>query len=170
MALFELADEQKSLDAVAQDLADLKTMLGESDDLRTVVRSPLLDREQQSQAVSALAEKAEMQQITRNFLGILAHNRRLFALSAIIDQFLDELSRRRGEMTAEVTSAQPLSEEQQKALTDILKQSLGAKVSLKTNVNPSLIGGLIIRVGSKLIDSSVRSKLDRLERAMKNAA
>lgn len=169
-ALFELADERKALDQVAEDLKALRQMLVDSADLRLLTRSPLIGRDAQVKAIMALAEKAEFAETTRNFLGIVARNRRLFALDRIVEGYLEELAKRRGEITADVISAQELNETQLNALTDVLKQTLGAKVSLRTRVDPALIGGLVVRVGSRLIDSSLRSKLSRLERALKAAA
>ncbi|MEM6903570.1 MAG: F0F1 ATP synthase subunit delta [Pseudomonadota bacterium] len=166
-ALFELADGAKQVDAVEADLRGLKSLLGESDDLRRLTRSPVLGREQQSKAVAAILEAAKANPITVKFLGVIAANRRLFALNAIIDRFLADLAERRGELTAEVTSAVKLNDEQLNALTDTLKKSFGAKVSINPTVDPAILGGLIVQVGSKLVDDSIRSKLQRLQLAMK---
>ncbi len=166
-ALFDLADEKKALDVVADDLRAVLKAAEESEDFVRFTRSLTLSREKQKSAMQAIAKKGKFNELTANFLGVIAGNRRLFALSAIAKRFLEELASRRGEMTAEVTSARPLTDAQMKALSDILKKSMGAKVSLEVYNNPDIIGGLIVKVGSKLIDSSVRSKLERLERAMK---
>lgn len=166
-ALFELADEQKALDQTASDLDRLKQMLGESDDLRRLVRSPVLSRAEQGNAMAALMEAAGISPLTRNFVGLVARNRRLFALPAMIRAFLAELARRRGELTAQVTAARPLSEAQHSALVDTLKRAIGSKVSINVTVDPSLIGGMIVKVGSRMIDSSVRTKLAKLQLAMK---
>ncbi len=165
-ALFALADEQKLLDTVAEDLRQLGAMIAESSDLRVMLRNPLLQRAAQEAAILALADAAEFSPTTRNFLGLVARKRRLFALDGMVKAFLAELARRRGETLAEVTAARPLSDAQVAAITDVLKTKLGAQVSLDVKTDPAIIGGLIVRVGSKLIDGSVRSKLDRLERAM----
>lgn len=166
-ALFELADEQKALDGVETDLKDLRAMLADSAELTALIRSPLVSRADQQKAVLALADQAQFSGLTRNLLGLLAQHRRLFALPALIDKFLAELARRRGELTAEVTSARPLDEAHVAVLTDVLKEKLGAKVSLAIKTDPALIGGVVVKVGSRLIDTSVKTKLERLELAMK---
>ena len=169
-ALFDLADERRAIDSVAEDLRRLRAMLADSSDLERLVRSPVLSREQQAKAVAAIAEQAGFDGLTRNFLGLLARNRRLFAVSAMIKAFLAELARRRGEVTAQVTSAAPLSESQLAKVTDSLRRSVGGKVSVDLSVDPSLLGGLVVRVGSRMVDSSLRTKLQRLELAMKGVA
>jgi F-type H+-transporting ATPase subunit delta len=166
-ALFELADEQRALDQTARDLETLRRLVTDNGDLRAALRNPLFDNAQQGKAVTAIAEAAGLSPIVLKFLGVLARNRRLFALSAIADAFLAELARRRGEMTVEVTSAQKLEPEQTARLTEKLNQSLAAKVRVDAKVDPSLLGGLVVKIGSKLIDSSIRTKLIGLERAMK---
>jgi F-type H+-transporting ATPase subunit delta len=166
-ALFELADENKALDQVAQDLAAIKQMLVESPDLNRMVRSPVLSRGDQSRAMSALLKQAGVSELTQRFIGLVAQNRRLFALRGMIDGYLAELARRRGQMTADVTSAQQLSDPQVQALTDALRAQLGSKIEVKVTVDPALIGGLIVKVGSRMIDSSVRTKLNKLQIAMK---
>jgi F-type H+-transporting ATPase subunit delta len=166
-ALFELADENKALDQVAQDLAAIKQMLVESPDLNRLVRSPVLSRGDQSRAMSALLKQAGVSELTQRFIGLVAQNRRLFALRGMIDGYLAELARRRGQMTADVTSAHQLSDPQVQALTDALRAQLGSKIEVKVTVDPALIGGLIVKVGSRMIDSSVRTKLNKLQIAMK---
>ncbi|WP_374449236.1 F0F1 ATP synthase subunit delta [Stella sp.] len=169
-ALFDLADERRTVDAVADDLRRLRTMLADSPDLRRLVRSPVLGREQQGRAVAAIADQAGFDALTRNFLGLLARNRRLFAVESMIAAFLAELARRRGELTAHVTSAAPLSESQLSTVTDALRRAVGGKVTVDLAVDPSLLGGLVVRVGSRMVDSSLRTKLQRLELAMKGVA
>jgi len=166
-ALFELADENKALDQVAQDLEAIKQMLAESPDLNRFVRSPVLSRGDQSRAMDALLKQAGVSELTQRFVGLVAQNRRLFALQGMIDGYLAELARRRGQMTADVTSAHKLSDPQVQALTDALRAQLGSKIEVKVNVDPALIGGLIVKVGSRMIDSSVRTKLNKLQIAMK---
>ena len=124
-ALFDLADERKALDAVAADLQALRGVLRESADLRRLIRSPVLSRAEQAKAVAALADRAQFQPITRNFLGLLAQNRRLFALPAMIDGFLKQLAARRGEVTAEVVAAQELSPAQREAVSEQLRKAVG---------------------------------------------
>lgn len=166
-ALFELADESKALDQVAGDLAALKQILAESADLRRLVRSPVISRADQGRAMAAVLDKAGISDLTRRFVGLVAKNRRLFALSAMIDAFLAELRRRRGEATAHVTAARPLSDAQLKAVTEALRRSAGNKVSVDVTVDPQLLGGMIVRYGSRMIDSSLRTKLNKLQIAMK---
>jgi F-type H+-transporting ATPase subunit delta len=166
-ALFELADEERSLEAVAEDLRRLRAMLETSDELRRLVRSPVLTRAQQGKAVLALAGSAGLKPTTRNLLGLLARNRRLFALAAVIDSYLSKLAARRGEITASVVSAQPLSSAQREGLTEQLRRTYGAKVAVDVKVDPALLGGLVVKVGSRMVDASLRSKLHRLQLAMK---
>ncbi len=166
-ALFELADDKKELDPVAADLRSLREVLGGSEDLQRLIRSPLYSREQQGQALTAILEKSGAGDLTRRFVLTVGQNRRLFALPQMIDAFLAELARRRGEVTAEVTSAAPLSDAQQGALDKVLRKEYGDKVQLDLKVDESLIGGLIVRVGSRMIDGSLKSKLRKLEFAMK---
>ena len=169
-ALYELADSSKALDEVAEDLRGLRQALVESEDMVRLVRSPILGRDQQAKAMEAILAKAGASALTQKFVGTVAMNRRLFALNHIITAFLNELARRRGEVTAEVTSAKALTKTQEKALIDALKQAIGSKVAIETKVEPALIGGLIVKVGSRMIDSSLRSKLQRLQLAMKGTA
>ncbi len=168
-ALFELADQGKVLDRVAEDLRQLKRMLADSKDLRRLVRSPVISRAEQGQAMVAIMEAAEGDALTRNFVGLVAANRRLFALGAMIDAFLAELASRRGEITAHVASVSALSEAQTKAVAAALGKALGGKVAVEHEIDPSLLGGLIVRVGSHMVDTSLRSKLMKLELAMKGA-
>ena len=167
LALLELADQNKELDPVAEDLRGLAAAIEESEDLQRLIRSPLFNRDQQSKAISAVLEKAGVGSLTRRFVLVVARNRRLFALPQIIRAYLSELARRRGEVTAEVVAARALNDEQQSALTEALRQAVGAKVQVDLKVDESLIGGLVVRVGSRMIDSSLRSKLQRLQLAMK---
>jgi F-type H+-transporting ATPase subunit delta len=166
-ALFDLADERHALDTVARDLAALKQLLGESADLRRLLASPVVARADQARALEAVLKAAGIGDLTRQFVATVAANRRLAALRPMIDAFLDELARRRGEITAEVTSAQALSEAQLAAVTDALRRALGAKVSVRAGVDAGLIGGLVVKVGSRLIDRSLKTKLEKLQLAMK---
>ena len=165
-ALYELA-EPNGLDAAAADLRTLKGLIGESEDLRRVLRSPLIKREAQGRAVDAVAVAAGLSPLLRNLLGVLGRHRRLFATEAVADAFLAMLAEKRGEVTADVTVAQPLSDTQLRAVEDALRQAVGSKVSLNVTIDPSLLGGLVVKVGSRLFDSSLRTKLRRLELAMK---
>jgi F-type H+-transporting ATPase subunit delta len=166
-ALYELADEAKALDAVSGDLKTLKALVTDSADLRRLIGSPLIPRDQQAKAVLALVEKAGLSDLTRRFVGMVARNRRLASLTQIIDGFTSLLAAHRGEITAEVTSAKQLSQGQADAVADALRASVGRKVAVQLNVDPNLLGGLKVKVGSRLIDASLASKLQRLQLAMK---
>ena len=167
LALFDLADERKALDPVADDLRGLRALLRESAELRRLIRSPVLSREEQGKAIAALAQAAGLSPLTRNFLSLLAHNRRLFALPEMIEGYLQQLAERRGEVTARVLAAQPLSAEQREAIDDRLRKAVGRKVAVDVEVDPSLLGGVVIKVGSRMIDASLKSKLYRLQLQMK---
>ena len=169
LALYELADEAKSLDDVASDLESLKALIAESDDFAKLLRSPVIDRNAKTKAVSTILEKGGADSLTRRFVGVVAENNRLFVLAEMITAYLAELSRRRGEITAEVTSARPLNDDQLQQLTESLRAKLGGKVAVEADVDPSLIGGLVVRVGSRMIDASLKTKLQRLQYAMKGA-
>ena len=170
-ALFGLADEAGSVDAVAKDLAQLADLIDKSGDLDRMVHSPAIGHADQAKAMDAVLKKSGAHPLVRKFVGVVADNGRLFALKAIIARFLDDLAARRGEVSAEVVSAIPLKgaleTEVRKAVSRIAG---GGKVSLTMRVDPSLIGGLVVRIGSRMIDSSIKSKLNRLELAMKGAA
>ncbi len=168
-ALFELADEKQELDAVAGDLQTVRQLIEASSDLRTVIRSPLISRDVQGRAVIEVLAQAGVGQTVRNFVGVVAQHRRLFALPDMIRAFLAELARRRGEETARVISARPLADEQEKAVIESLRKAMGAKVAVDFSVDPALIGGLVVQVGSRMIDSSVRTRLQKLQQAMKGA-
>ena len=169
-ALFDLADERRILDEVATNLRELRAMLQASGDFLRLIRSPVLSREQQAKAVGLVAERAGLSPLVRDFLAVVARNRRLFAVPAMIEAFLAKLAARRGEVTAEVFAAQPLSEAQLAALNEQLRRSIGSRVSVDVRVDPGLIGGLIIKIGSRMVDGSIKSKLQRLQLAMKSIA
>lgn len=169
-ALYELADEAKALDAVAADLKAVAALIGEAADVARFLRSPVLGRDAQAKGIALVLEQLSAHALTRKFLGVVAANRRLFAVPAMIDAYLSELARRRGELTAEVASARPLTPEQEQALIAALHKAEGKKVSLIARVDPSLLGGLQVRIGSRLVDSSLKTKLQRLQLAMKGVA
>lgn len=166
-ALFELADEAGALDAVEKDLAAVAEALGGSEELRRAVASPLYSRDELGGVVSALAKAMKLSPLTGNVMGLMARKRRLFALDALCATYARMMAERRGEVTAEVTSAQPMTKKQMTALSAALKDSVGRDVKLETSVDESLIGGLVVKVGSKLIDTSIRSKLASLQNAMR---
>jgi F-type H+-transporting ATPase subunit delta len=170
VALFELAQEQDALDAVAGDLHTLRDLLEGSADLERLIRSPVLSRDEQARAITAVGERAGFAPLTLQFLGLLAHKRRLFALPDVIAAYDAMLSEHRGEVGAEVLSAVPLSAEQLESVKRQLSAAVGQTVKLATTVDPSLLGGLIVRVGSRMIDASIRTKLHQLELALKGAA
>jgi F-type H+-transporting ATPase subunit delta len=169
-ALFDLADERRILDEVASDLRQLRAMVQASADLLRLIRSPILSRDEQSKGIGALAERAGLSPLVRDFLAVVARNRRLFAVPAMIEAFLAKLAARRGEVTAEVFAAQPLSEAQLAALNEQLRRSIGSRVSVDVHVDPGLIGGLVVKLGSRMVDGSIKSKLQRLQLAMKSIA
>jgi F-type H+-transporting ATPase subunit delta len=168
-ALFDLAAEMRSLDAVADDLARLKALVAGSADLARLVRSPVYTRDEQAKAMDAILRRLGVNTLTKHFIALLAAKRRLFALSDIIAAFETLLANRRGELRAEVTSARPLNDSQVTMLAGTLKDALKREIRLAQRVDPTLLGGLVVKVGSRQIDSSIKSKLVRLERAMRGA-
>ena len=166
-ALYDLADEKGAIDTVAADLNSLQAMIAASDDFRRFIKSPIINRNDQSKGIAALADKAQLSPISRQFLGLVTVNRRLFALGEMIRGFHAILADRRGHTAAEVTAAAPLSDSQTMALTEALKKSLGRNVQLVTKVDPSILGGLIVKTGSRMVDSSIKSKLQRLKLSLK---
>lgn len=169
-ALFELAEEQKKLDEVAADIAIIRSLLAESADLRRLVASPVLGRDAQGQALVAVLEKAGVSALTLNFAGVVARNRRLFVIDSMCIGYRQLLADARGEMTAEIMTAQPLTDAQQASLEQELRTAMGSKVTLDARVDASLLGGMIVKVGSRMVDSSLRTKLQRLELSLKGAA
>ena len=166
-ALFELADERHALDEVAGDLRELRAMLAASPDLGRLVRSPVLSRAEQGKAMAALAENAKLSKLTADFIAIVSRNRRLFAVPAMIGAYLQKLADRRGEVTAEITAAQPLSEAQQGALIEQLRRAVGSRVAIDMRVDPSLLGGMIVKIGSRMVDGSLKGQLQRLQLSMR---
>lgn len=166
-ALFDLAEESSALETVAADLGSVRAMLTESDDLRRLVATPLVGRRAQAKAITALAQAAELSDITTKFLGTLATNRRLRILDKVMIDFSKLLSHHRGEIVADVTTAQPLNEDQRTTLAKKLKAAMGRDVAIHEAVDAALIGGLTVKVGSRLIDGSLKTKLDNLELSMK---
>jgi F-type H+-transporting ATPase subunit delta len=166
-ALLELAEEKRALDAVSADMVALGHMIADSSDLQNLITSPLMERADQARAITAVGKAASFGELTQRFLGLVAANRRLFALPGIIKAFHKMLADKRGEVAAEVTAAHPLTDAQQAAVSDAIKRVVGGKVSIDMKVDPSLLGGLIVRVGSRMIDGSVKTKLQKLQLAMK---
>jgi F-type H+-transporting ATPase subunit delta len=166
-ALFELAEESGSLETAERDVAALKEALAESEELRTVISSPIYGREETGQAIAAVADAMGLSPLVKNVLGLMAAKRRLFTLPNVCDAFSEMLARKRGEVTAEVVSAQKLTKAQRNALSQALAGAVGREVKLETAVDETLIGGLVVKLGSKLIDTSIRSKLASLKNAMR---
>src|SRR6266480_3264302 len=157
-ALFELAKDQRQLEQVEGDLASLQAMLHGSADLRRLVLSPVISAADQAKALGAILDKADISGLTANFLKFITRNRRLFAATDMIKDFRALLARERGEVSADVASAHPLTPEQMQLLSDTLRTSIGKNVRIDTRVDPNLLGGLVVKVGSRMIDSSLRTK------------
>ncbi|MEM6763113.1 MAG: F0F1 ATP synthase subunit delta [Pseudomonadota bacterium] len=169
-ALFDLARDSDSLDAVEGDVKSLRGMIADSADLRRLMASPVFSAVDQLRALTAILDAAKITGLAGNFVKLAAKNRRLFAVPDMLKAFEERLAEHRGEIIAVVTSAEPLSEDQTKALTEALAEKAGGTIRLETNVDASLIGGLIVRLGSQMIDTSVRTRLQGLSAAMKEAA
>ena len=165
-AFIDLAAENKAIDKVEKDLSELSAMIESSADLKNLIRSPASNGEGTLNAVLSLADKAKFQKLTRNFLGTLVQNGRLNALEAIIKAAQKLLSERRGEISAKVQTASALNAAQTKALQESISKAIGAKVMLEAVTDPEILGGMIVTVGSQMIDDSVRRKLERLHGAM----
>ncbi len=166
-ALFDLASSENQLASVETSLSDVTRLIGESADFSRFLRSPVISADTKAGALDALLAKATTNPLVANFLRLVAQNGRLFALDAIIAGFRDLAAQARGEVTADVTSAAPLNAEQAKALGDTLTAKIGKTVTLNQFVDPSLIGGLQVKVGSQMIDSSLKTKLAAMKIAMK---
>ena len=166
-ALFELAKEQGQQVQVEQDLTRFQAMLADSADLRRMIMSPAFSADAQSKALTAIADKAGIAGIAGNFLKVLARNRRLFITADVIKNFRLIAARARGEVSADVTSAHPLTDTQMQSLKDQLKASVGRDITIQSKVDPSLLGGLVVKVGSRMIDSSLKTKIEQLKIAMK---
>ena len=169
-ALFDLAASQNATAAVEADLGQFEQMLAGSDDLNRLVKSPVISAHDQAKAIGAILAKAGASELTRNFFNVLAHNRRLFAAPEMIRSFRSLAAKARGEVTAEVTSAQPLTEAQVTELKQTLKSTVGKDVTLAAKVDPSLLGGLVVKLGSRMIDSSLKTKLSSLKLVLQGDA
>ena len=167
-ALFELALEQKALEQVAGDLNRFGEALDAFDDLVRLVKSPVFSAEEQGRALAAILEQLKIDGLTKNFLLLVAQNRRLFATPDMIRAFRAMLARHRGEMSATVTTAAKLTDGQVTALKQALKAALGKEIMLEERVDAGLLGGLVVKVGSRMVDTSLRTKLNSLKVAMKD--
>jgi F-type H+-transporting ATPase subunit delta len=166
-ALFELAAERGALDKVEADLGALQAAVAGSPELQRMLRSPVVSREEHERAMGSLGERLGLGEVTRNFLGLLAQKRRLGALPGIASQFKAMLAARRGQETAEVVSAVPLGRDEIDRLKESVGRYAGREVSLTARVDPSLLGGLVVRVGSRMVDASLKTKLQQLELSMR---
>ncbi len=168
-ALFGLAVEQDAVDVLEDDFAALRSMIAAGGDFRSFLKSPVYDAEDKSAAIAAIADKASFSQLTTNFLKLVAANRRLFALDDMVAAFFERLAAHRGEVSAQAISAAPLNDDQTKRLRGEIERYLGKAVNLTTSVDPDLLGGIVVKVGSTMVDSSLRSKLNRLKTKLKEA-
>lgn len=167
LALFDLAKDARTIEAVEADLATVRDALVQSSELRELTSSPLIARGASVKAIVAVADQLGLDPTTRSFLGVLAENSRLAALPQIARAYRQLAARHRGETTAEVTSAHPLDEAQVSELKQQLRQRVGRDVSVDLSVDPAILGGLVVRIGSQMIDSSIRTRLNSLAHAMK---
>ena len=168
-ALFELARDEKSIDAVKAELDRFDAMLADSADLKRLVRSPVFSAGEQSKALAVVLDRAGISGISANFLKVLTANRRLFAVSDVIRAFRALVAKFKGEATADVTVAEPLSDKNLDALKTALKSVTGKDVALNVKVDSTIIGGLVVKLGSRMVDSSLRTKLNSIKHAMKEA-
>jgi len=166
-AVFGLAKEGKALKSLESDVDSLGAALSASSDLRSMIASPLFSREEQAKAIEAVATKAGFSTLTKNTLALMASKRRLFVLPQLVAELRQLLAEERGEVTADVISATALTKEQSSKLAASLKARVGKTVKLNTTVDESLIGGLVVKLGSTMIDTSIASKLSALKNAMK---
>ncbi len=167
LALFELARDNRQIEAVSASLATLRGAIQESEDLRTLISSPLVGRDEQARGVGAVVGSLGLDPLTGNFVGVLAQNRRLSQLPNVIRAFGLLAAQHRGEVTAEVVSARPLDDDQIAAIRQQLRSRMGRDINVDLSVDPAILGGLVVKIGSQMIDSSIRTKLNNLAHAMK---
>ncbi len=166
-AIFEIAQENKDLDGLEASLTDLSAALDDSAELRELISSPILARSDQKAAMAAIGQKMELTSVMQNVLGLMAEKRRLFVLPQLIKALRAKIADHRGEVTAEVVSAKALTKAQTDKLAKTLADKFGKNISIQASVDESIIGGLIVKVGSKMIDTSIAAKLNSLQNAMK---
>ena len=166
-AIFDLAKEEKALPAIETDIDALDAAMKDSDDFRALISSPVYSRDETQAAITAIAKKMKLSGNLSNLLGLMAENRRLFVLPQLITALRGLIAEEKGEVTAEVASAKELTKAQSDKLAKVLKAQVGKDVNINAVVDESLIGGLIVKVGSKMIDTSVKSKLANLQNSMK---
>ncbi|WP_093118506.1 F0F1 ATP synthase subunit delta [Salinihabitans flavidus] len=167
MAIFEIAQENKSLDKLEAGVDDLSAALSESEDLRDLLHSPIYRRDDQRAAILAVAKKMGLDAVLINALGLMAEKRRLFVLPQLVTRLRALIAEHKGEVTADVVSAKALTKTQTEKLAKTLKERIGKDIKINATVDDALIGGLVVKVGSKMIDTSIRSRLDSLQNAMK---
>jgi F-type H+-transporting ATPase subunit delta len=166
-ALFDLAREEKAIDAVKADLERFDALVAESADLNRLVRSPVFSADEQLQALSAVLERAGIGGLAAKFLKLVTANRRLFAVRDMVKAFRELVADHKGEATAQVTVAEQLKDEHLAALRSALKAVSGKDVDLAVTIDPAIIGGLVVKLGSRMVDSSLRTKLNSIKHAMK---
>jgi F-type H+-transporting ATPase subunit delta len=166
-ALFELANDSDALPRTEQDMEALDQALDASDDLRALLSTPIYTRDEQGRAMASVTGAMGLSAIVKNLVGLMASKGRLFVLDEVIDVFAKLMAEHRGEVTADVTAARAMSDAQQTVLVSTLKAAIGREVKLNLTVDEEIIGGLVVKVGSKMIDTSIRSKLASLQNAMK---
>nr|WP_269144965.1 F0F1 ATP synthase subunit delta [Pseudosulfitobacter pseudonitzschiae] len=166
-AVYDLAKETKAVKAIETDIAALQEAMAESGDFNAMIHSPIYTRDQQGAAVTALAKKMKLSGVMSNTLALMAQKRRLFVLPQLVQTLRDLIAEDKGEVTADVTSAKALTKTQSDKLAKTLTASMGKTVTIHATVDESLIGGLVVKVGSKMIDTSIRSKLNSLQNVMK---
>ena len=169
-ALFELAQEEHAIEPVAADLSRFQKLLDESGDLRRLVRSPVFSAEDQLAALDAILVRAEIGGLAGNFIRLVTRNRRLFAIADMIKAYRVLVAQSKGEVAAEVTSAEPLADAHLEELKAAIKASIGRDVDLALKIEPAILGGLIVKVGSRMVDNSLKTKLQNLRIAMKGIA
>lgn len=169
-ALFELALEEKATDTVRQELDQFDALIAESADLNRLVRSPVFGADEQLKALNAILAKAGLSGLTTNFLRVITTNRRLFAVRDMIRAYRALVAKNKGEVVAQVTVAEPLNDQNKEALKGALKSVTGGKdIDMDVTIDPAIIGGLIVKVGSRMVDTSLRTKLNSIKIAMKEA-
>ena len=168
-ALYDLAAEKKIVDAVLKDFELLQKCIQENKDLKLLVKSPLITSSDKLNIFEKILSKQQSDKLTSTFLKVISSNKRFAKLSSIISQFMNINSQRRGDIFVDVTSAEELLDRQKNGVKDKLKSMLGEKLSLNFNVDKKIIGGLIVKVGSKMIDSSLATKINKLKIAMREA-
>lgn len=169
-AFFALVQDNKVSDKIEAELAQLLALITENEDFKSFLNSPSVKLSEQQAVIDDIANKAKLQDLTHNLLKLLCENRRLALLGNVIEDVLVRLEQSRGELRADIISAKELSEKQEKQVKDMIAKKTGLKVNASVTVKPELIGGLIVKYGSTMIDDSVKSKLDKLKRQMKGAA